>query len=60
MDYGLGSDDAIREIRDVSDEYAKVTGLYVEGLQARVSRLESHVRELQTEIGWRARIKDAE
>jgi len=56
----LPSDYAFGEIQSVSDKFAKVTGLYVQGLEARVGRLESHVRELLIQMGCRKRDKDAE
>ena len=42
------TDDAVAKHQQRSAKYARVTGSYVEGLEARVGMLESHVRKLQT------------
>ena len=41
-------EDIVAKHQECSAKYARVTGAYVEGLEARVGMLESHVRKLQT------------
>ena len=42
------TEDIVAEHQQRSAKYARVTGAYVEGLEARVGMLESHVRKLRT------------
>ena len=40
-------------IRNAGERYAKLTGLYVLALEARIGTLENHVRKLQVQMGWK-------
>lgn len=45
------SETKVKEYQARSDEYARVTGLFVEGLQARVAMLEEGMHEIRTSKG---------
>ena len=50
---GAYTDVDMKDSREQAGKYAQVTGIYVEGLEARVSALENEVSELQVQLGTR-------
>ena len=54
----LPSHGPFQAIQKVSDKFARVTGLYIKSLEARVGMLEGNVRELQIQNGQRKKEED--
>lgn len=54
----LPSDSTFAKTRKIRDKFAKASGLYVQGLEARVRTLETQVRDIQVQTGLKKKEED--
>ncbi|KAI4260387.1 MAG: hypothetical protein L6R42_004081 [Xanthoria sp. 1 TBL-2021] len=54
----LPSDSTFAKTRKIRDKLAKASGLYVQGLEARVRTLETQIRDIQVQTGLKKKEED--
>ncbi|KAI4261055.1 MAG: hypothetical protein L6R42_003740, partial [Xanthoria sp. 1 TBL-2021] len=54
----LPSDSTFAKTRKIRDKFAKASGLYVQGLEARVRTLETQIRDIQVQTGLKKKEED--